>query len=270
MQLGRIGVQRGFTLIEIIVTIVIIGILGVGIVNFIGRSVQGVADSADRQHIASIAWLLSEKVSRGVRDALPNSFRVNAASGSGSCIEYIPTVGGSDYLTVPTAGAADSFEVVPFPNYTAGDVDSARDRVAVYPNTVSGLYSLASPGTISSLVSQLTAGATPNALELELSAAHQFLTDSPTRRFYIVRPPEMFCFVGGFLNYYTGYGFQSSIPDPSGLTPQVVASQLRDGAFAYSPGTLSRAGVVILSFDVVDASGAVQSIAQEIQVRNVP
>lgn len=262
--------QRGFTLIEIIVTIVIIGILGVGITNFISRSVQGVADSADRQHIAAIAFLVSEKVSRGVRDALPNSFRVNNASGTGTCIEYIPTVGGSDYLTVPTLAAANSFEVVPFPNYAAGNVDSARDRVAVYPNTLSGLYSLTNPGTISALVSQLSAGTTTNALTLELGAAHQFLTDSPTRRLFIVRPPEMFCFVGSFLNYYSAYGFQGSIPDPTGLTPAVVASQLSNGSFTYTPGTLSRAGVVTLSFDVVDAGGATQSIAQEIQVRNVP
>ena len=263
--------QRGFTLIEIIVTIVIVSILGVGIVNFISRSVQGVADSADRQHIAAIAWVVSEKVSRGVRDALPNSFRVNSASGTGTCVEYIPTVGGTDYLAVPTLVAADNFEVVPFPNYAAGDVDSARDRVAVYPNTLSGLYSLANPGTISSgLVSQLSAGTTVNALTLELNAAHQFLTDSPTRRLYIVRPPEMFCFVGEFLNYYSGYGFQSSIPDPTSLTPAVVASQLSNGSFVYTPGTPSRAGVVTLSFDVVDAGGAMQSIAQEVQVRNVP
>lgn len=270
MRKARQTRQRGFTLIEIIVTIVIIGILGVGIVNFISRSVQGVADSADRQHIAAIAWVLSEKVSRGVRDALPNSFRINAASGAGTCIEYIPIVGGSDYLAVPTLAAANNFEVVPFPNYAAADVDSTRDRVAVYPNALSGIYSLANPGTISPLVSQLSAGTTTNALTLELSASHQFLTDSPTRRFYIVRPPEMFCFVDSFLNYYSAYGFQSSIPDPAGLTPAVVASQLRNGSFVYSPGTLSRAGVVTLSFDVVDAGGAVQSIAQEIQVRNVP
>jgi MSHA biogenesis protein MshO len=133
------------------------------------------------------------------------------------------------------------------------------------------LYSLANPGTISSgLVSQLSAGTTLNALTLELSAAHQFLTDSPTRRLFIVRPPEMFCFVGEFLNYYSGYGFQSSIPDPTSLTPAVVASQLSNGSFVYTPGTPSRAGVVTLSFDVVDAGGAMQSIAQEVQVRNVP
>ena len=250
MMSAKHRAQNGFTLVEITITIVIIGILGVGITNFIGRSVQGIVDTANRQHIASIAWIVSEKVSRELRGALPNSFRVNDASGTGTCIEYIPTVAGSDYLTVPTTAAANSFEVVPFPNYAAADVDSSLDRVAVYPSSLSGLYSLGSPGTISSLVSQLSAGVTPNALTLELSSAHRFLTDSPTRRLYIVRPPAMFCFVGGFLNYYSVYGFQASMPSPSGLTPAVVANQLSNASFTYTPGTLSRAGVVTLSFDV--------------------
>ena len=270
MRVARLSAQSGFTLVEIIVSIVIIGILGVGITNFIGRSTQGLVDTADRQHLAAIAWLVSEKVSRELRDALPNSFRVNNSSGTGTCIEYIPTLGGSNYLSVPTLVAADNFEVVPFPNYTAADVDSTLDRVAVYPSSLSGLYSLASSGVISSRVNQLSAGTTANALTLELSSAHRFLTDSPARRLYIVRPPAMFCFVGGFLNYYSGYGFQASMPASSGLTPAVVANQLSNASFTYTPGTLSRAGVVTLSFDVVDAGDATQSIAQEIQVRNVP
>ena len=262
--------QHGFTLVEITITIVIIGILGVGITNFIGRSVQGIVDTADRQHIAAIAWIVSEKVSRELRDALPNSFRVNDASGTGSCIEYIPTVAGTDYLTVPTVVETNSFEVVPFTNYAAADVDSTLDRVAVYPSALSGLYSLGNLGTISSLVSQLSAGTTLNALSIELSSPHRFLTDSPSRRLYIVQPPAMFCFVGRVLNYYSDYGFQASMPSPSGLTPAVVANQLSNASFTYTPGTLSRAGVVTLSFDVADTGGATQSIAQEIQVRNVP
>lgn len=262
--------QSGFTLVEIIVVIVVIGALGIGITNFIGRSVQGVTDTAERQQLATIAWIVSEKVSRGVRDALPNSFRVNDASGTGTCIEFIPSLAGTDYLNVPTLTVANDFEVVPFPNYAAGDVDSGEHRVAVYPNTLAGLYSLGSPGTISGLVDQLSAGTTANALTLELTAAHRFLADSPTRRLFMVRNPEMFCFSGSVLNFYSGYGFQNSMPNPAGLTPSVVANNLSNGSFTYTAGTLTRTGVVTLNFDVSDSGSVTQSIDQEIQVRNVP
>ncbi len=261
--------QRGFTLIEIVVVIVVIGIIGVGITNFIFRSVQGYADTSERQQLATIGWVVSEKVSRELRDALPNSFRLNGAN---TCLEFIPTVGGSDYLSVPILSAANSFEAVPFPNYSAASVDSSQDRAVVYPSTISGMYALGNPGMISGTLNQLSAGTTANAVTIELSATHQFLTDSPTKRLYIVRQPVMFCFEGGRLNRYAGYGFQSSMPTSGLGTPTVVGSRLANAAFAYSPGTLARNGVVTISFEVRGdgVSPAVQAINQEVQIRNVP
>ncbi len=263
--------QRGFTLIELIVTIVVAGIISVGISNFVSRSVEGFSDVSERQQLATIGWVVSEKVSRELRDALPNSFRMNAGN---TCIEFIPTVGGSDYLSVPILSPANNFEAVPFPNYSAADVDSTQDRAVVYPSNVASVYNLSSSGSISSLISQLSAGTTVNAITVELSANHQFLTDSPTKRLYIVRQPVMFCFQGQFLYRYSGYGFQSSMPT-SGLSNQtVIGTSLSNGSFAFTPGTLSRSGVITLSFDVVGrASTGVaprQAIDQEVQIRNVP
>jgi len=267
MSVYRPRQASGFTLIEMVITIVIVGILGVGIANFIGRSVQGMADTAERQQLATIGWVVSEKISRELRNALPNSIRTHVA---GTCLEFVPTVAGSDYLTVPTLTAASSFEAVPFPDYAAADVNTAQDRIAVYPNTVSGLYSLPNPGMISGKLSQLSAGTTVNAITVELAASHRFLTDSPTRRFYVVQDPVMYCFSSGTLFRYNAYGF-STTPLTAGVSNQtVIGNRISSGTFAYSPSTLSRSGIVTISFRVQGDNGATQAVDQEVQIRNVP
>jgi len=259
--------QIGFTLIEMVVTLVIVGILGVGITNFIGRSVQGYSDAAERQQLATIAWIVSEKVSRELREALPNSISLSNAN---TCVGIIPTLAGSDYLSVPIATASDNFEVVPFSNYDNADVSG--ERVAVYPNTLTNLYSLPNPGVprvISDLVDNLSAGTTAGAVTINLDSTHQFITDSPTKRAYIIQNPITYCFDNdGFLYRYSDYGFQQNLP-ANGFTRTVVGSNLSGGQFAYTPGTLSRSGVVTLSFDVV-GDDATHAITQEVQIRNVP
>ena len=256
--------QSGFTLIEMVVTIVLIGITGVGITNFIGRSTQGMVDIAERQQIATIGWIVSEKVSRELRQALPNSIRID-----GSCVEFVPIVAGTDYLTVPTLIASNNFESVPFSNYS---VNTTQDRVAIYPNTLTGLYSLSTPGTISGLVTSTAAGSTTNAIRINLAANHQFLTDSPTNRLYIVQDPVMYCFESDFLYRYSEYGFNSLMTtDEDDLNGQtVMGSRLSVGSFTYSAGTLSRSAVVNMAFDVTGDNGVTQAINQEVQIRNVP
>jgi len=263
--------QQGFTMIELVMTIVIIGILGVGISSFVGRTVQGMVDTAERQQLATIAWIISEKISRELRSALPNSIRTDAG-----CVEFIPTIAGTDYLSVPTfasATTANNFEVVPFSNYEASDVNTLKDRVAVYPNTITGLYNstLPDPGVISGLIASQVGGATLNAQRLNLASNHQFLSDSPLNRLYIVQNPVMYCFSAGYLYRYSDYGYFTTFPSGASLDNQVViGSRINTGTFTYTPGLLTRSAIVTMGYDIIGSDGATQAIDQEVQIRNVP
>jgi MSHA biogenesis protein MshO len=260
--------QCGFTLVEMVVTIVIIGILGVGITNFVGRTTQGMADIAERQQVATIGWLVSEKVSRELRQALPNSIRMNAGS---TCVEFIPTIAGSDYLDFAILNGVTNIESVPFRHYTASDVDTTRDRVAIYPSSLTSLYSLSNPGVISGLMNQISAGTTTGAVTVSLAASHQFSADSPTNRVYIVQAPIMYCFASGFLYRYSEYGYHDTFSTGSTLKNQsVIGSSLSAGTFSYTAGALTRSAIVTMSFNVAGNNGATQAINQEVQIRNVP
>lgn len=260
--------QQGFTLIELIVTIVLIGILGTGISSFIGNTTKGMLDTADRSQVSTIAWLVSENLSRHLRHALPNSVRTSA---DGSCLEYIPIYAGTDYLLAPVAVSASQFEVVPFSNLAAGFNFATQPlRVAIYPTTLAGLYNLSSSGVISSAVSQLSAATTANALNLQMSASHQFPSDSPSKRLFLVDQPVMFCFQSGMLYRYDSYGFNNSFTI-SGLNNQTVfGSKVYLGEFSYSSATLQRNAVINISFAISFADGSQQAVNQEVQIRNVP
>ena len=68
---------RGFTLIEMVVTMVISGIIVLGIAGFVEFGTKGYADSIDRQRLQTQAKFALEKISREIRHAVPNSFDDN-------------------------------------------------------------------------------------------------------------------------------------------------------------------------------------------------
>ena len=90
--------QRGFTLIELIVVIVITAIVAGMVTVFIRAPVQSYLDVAARAELADAADLASRRITRDVRLALPNSVRVTNNE-SGSYLELLLTKTGGRYLS---------------------------------------------------------------------------------------------------------------------------------------------------------------------------
>jgi MSHA biogenesis protein MshO len=97
--------QRGFTLIEMIVVIVITGIIAGMVAMFLRAPVQGYVDSARRAEMTDIADTALRRIAREMRTAVPNSVRLPSATGS-FYIEFLPTTDGGRYRVSPTGGAA--------------------------------------------------------------------------------------------------------------------------------------------------------------------
>lgn len=270
--------SSGFTLIELIMVIVILGIMGTVSVKFISYSAQGLVDTGERQALASSATIAVEKVLREVRRALPNSVR-RFSDGSNQCLELVPILYSSEYISVPTASAATSFQSIQFVNAVGGETG----YVAVYPNSETSVYS--SDQSISSTTAVASAVGSSGSPDENLQtitftggASYSFPTDSPKKRFYLVSEPISFCDdANGRLWRYQNYGFHldssSSIPT-SGVDRALIADSLTVGSleFNITPPQLQRNAVVRMSLTIVRPNDASESInvSQEVQLRNVP
>ena len=254
--------QCGFTMVELVTVIAVLGILAVGTVRFISDSSSGFASTIARAELAGDTRFALERLSRNLRDALPNSVRTN-----GTCLEYVPVVSASTYLSLPVALAAGSFRAVPFDPPVAGGV-----RVAVFPDT--GVYSLGTPAMISPPVT-VSAPDAANEVTVTFASPHRFVTESPEKRVFLVLDPVSYCVDAGRLWRYQGYGFLALQAAPGGLPDarperSLIAEQVATPApFSLAGATLTRAAVVAIdvTFERGDDRIGIQHL---VQVRNVP
>ena len=76
---SRISKQRGVTLVELVVTIVLMGILAGGTVAFVISSTQSYVDTATRNQLSAIGRIATQKLEQAIRLAVPNSIRVTSS-----------------------------------------------------------------------------------------------------------------------------------------------------------------------------------------------
>jgi MSHA biogenesis protein MshO len=250
-------------MVELITVIVILGILSVGTVSFIGDSSRGFASTVSRTQLGTEARFVVERLSRELRNALPGSLRV-----SGGCLEFVPIVGASRYVTLPVTVAAASFRSVPVDPLPV----PAGARVAVQPNGTA--YALSSPGPISPAVTVSAADAN-NEVTVSFATPHRFASESATRRYFLVADPVSYCVAGGALYRYVDYGFVASQPGPAALPASLpgrslMVEQVATAApFTLNGATLTRNAVVDIDMALARDGDTVQ-IEHLVQVRNVP
>ncbi len=254
--------RKGFSLIELVVVITVLGVIMAGTAAYISRSVGAYSDTVRRQDLAAIGRASAERLTRELRVALPNSIRV-----SNNCLEFLPIQSGSAYLTLPVDVASSNFTAAAF-NLPA--VAGSR-YVVVYPYTTANLYTTSSPSPMAALN---TVSGSPTAT-VTLSAAHRFSDESPQKRFFIVGSPISFCVSGTQLNRYSGYGLNNiqSAPPASGNVLLAENIQLIDNGnlvtpFTYTPGTLKRNAIITLDLRFMQDNEWIR-LTHEVQIRNV-
>ncbi|CCN37943.1 putative MSHA biogenesis protein MshO [Vibrio nigripulchritudo SO65] len=246
--------RLGFTLIEMVVTILIVSVMFLGIAGFVKIGAEGYADTTRRQALHNQARFVVEKISREIRHAVPNSLVVNSGN---QCLSFYPIRFSGFYQTDDAVSSGDNTV-----NFIVGNSDfdlaaaiSAGARIVINPSRVEDLDGTTNASRVISSVT--VSGAAPNAI---YSISASFPSDSIANRHYIYIPSER---VEYCLDTSSG-----SITRDSGVEVQVGQSVV-SGAFTVDGMSLQRGGLVHLNI-LFESEDEQSNYNHDVQVLNVP
>lgn len=272
----------GFTLVEAIVTIAILGILGAIVAVFIGRPIQGYFDSARRAELTDQADVALRRMTRDLRLALPNSVRVTSVGGV-NYIEFIMTVNGGRYRFDADASTGGDFLSYTNPGDVSFDV---LGPMPVNPAITAGdsivIYNLG-PGNapVDAYMGGNRAQVQSIAGNVVTLTANPFATQAPP----LPSPDARFQVVPGGIEAVTyacpaaapanmtrqwNYGFNAvQATPPAGGTIAPIAGNVTC-AIEYAPNASGRNGLLLINLTLSDASGERITLAQQIRIDNTP
>ncbi|TDF34528.1 type II secretion system protein [Alteromonadaceae bacterium M269] len=275
----------GFTLIELIAVIIILGVVGTAVISFIGFSAQLFVDVNERDKVLADSRFVVERLNRELRDAIPNSVRV-AGNGSIHCLEFMPIEWSTFYTDIPAFpdGAASTIQAVELQSSLDDYTSNTSHFVLVYPVSTQDVY-----GNNNKRVplANITGS---GVLTVNLGASIEFAAESPASRLYIGGQPVSYCVSNGRITRHSGYQLtanqQSILPPNTGVlmgtnlqnvlssnpTSTFLTNTNTDDPFRVFESTLTRNAFVhiVLRFARQDQPNEVVVFNNEVHVANVP
>jgi len=300
----RPGRQRGFTLVEAIVVMVVTAILAGTTVMFIRRPVQSYVDNAARADMGDVAELALRRMARELHTALPNSIRLSVA-GNLSLLEFIPTKAGGLYLAVEDNAGPNSLSFTQANRLSfdiVGPVPSGAYAIAVGDSIV--VYNLgtgfvdadayanvggnratvtAVNGSTIGFVDPYAANNNPFANAFNAAPTPRVPNTSPDHRFNVATTPVTFACVNdaagrGTLTRYWNYGFQAAQIDPSAVanvSRALMGSNVLGCQFTVAAAANQHTGLIGMSISLArpapgNAALETVTLAHQIHVNNTP
>jgi len=250
---------HGFTLVELIVVIVLLGIVGSMGAGFISEAFKGFFDADVRMEMYEEGKTALVRMEREIHIALPNAVEVSTGTITDDTISLgiidenaMAGVFGQYTEDHPTGGNTITDRTAALP---AGSI------VSIYNTGWDGFANSSSLYSINSTAgNQMTLGETIGPV-------------SPYGRFYAVRPDAVrFAVSGGVLSRSTAPVSATSALGSFGGAQTMARDVAPNGGlpyFAYEPGTSTRNSMVVINF-AISRNGETVTFHKEIQVRNVP
>jgi len=245
-QYTRLQLQKGFTLIELVIVMLILSTLGIATSSYIATGLNIYNGISERDKLLNNIRFVMERMRRDVSSALPNSIKVED-----DCLRFYPIKNSSLYTNFPIypiqKNSAEMTAITDY-SYTSGD------RAVVYLLHESELSIVDSNG---SSKSQLISGVNSAKDTLNFSNNISFPLSSPAKRTYIINDRLAYCFAGDAL-------YRQENTDAPVLMAENVS-----GSFAVIDATLQRNSLVKVNFSLPFEDQEV-TFEQTLHILNVP
>lgn len=276
--------QKGFTLIESIITIIITGIVAATVSLIIGGYLNNYNDTSRRTMMQSAAQLAIERISREIRHALPNSVCVyNGAAcvATNQSQVYFVNIKDAGYYQdssgnyaamakkpLPVTPNSDNeFDIVSETDEANLNAVEGIDWVAVYNINNANIYAGNNARKINTLTNIIPAPG-EQIIRVQLDSNFAFPLNSPQRRFHIIDPYNTTFFLQGS-NLMWGKTANDFLNPGIVTESHLLLQNVTRLSFQFNPGNLQRSGILHIDLTVEDEGEQIRLI-HEAHIYNAP
>jgi MSHA biogenesis protein MshO len=276
----RARTSLGFSLVELIIVIAILGILSASVGVFIANPVRAYFETIDRATLTAAGNTAVRRIMRELQAAVPNSARITASGGS-TFLEYVPIVDAGRYR----AAASNNFPTQNDPLVVTDATDSSFQVLGPAVNVPSGSqlvvlnlgYGNANLYTGTNIRTVTSIGSTVQTITFTPTTV--WPGDSPGYRFYIVNGAVTYACTPnasgtGTLTRYSGYAIQATQPSSTSTSPLSTATSslvLDDvTSCTFTPGPVSADLNAVQIALQLTRSGETVSLYSQVHAPNNP
>ncbi|MEC4725451.1 type II secretion system GspH family protein [Shewanella sp. D64] len=267
----------GFTLVEMVTVIIILGILALGVSSFVVLGTRIFVESTSIEQVLGQSRFALERMTRELRNAVPNSIRLTPAppntNASYQCVEFVPIQASASYIELPFVPSPASLTGTVIP--PSQGLNSVH-QMLVYPLKTSDIYAATPAGTSGRLFDVKEFNQSSGLVTFD--RAVRFAESSPIQRYFMINGPVSYCFQSdGTLWRYAGYGLETTQPTPSTMSGGALMAEditnnlalVSDQPILLTPSSLVNNAMLQLT-PTFSVNGQVFQYQHQVQVINVP
>ncbi|MEZ8094890.1 PilW family protein [Photobacterium swingsii] len=253
--------SRGFTLLEMVIALVVLGVISLAVGSYFQLGVQGYTATVNRDRAQTELRFAVEKITREVRHAAPNSVFLdsNAAGEANSCLSFYPVLESGFYLNQPKGNNVDYI--------VSGSAQESKALVTEINKQQNNYFLAIGFGSHAQYLNtnKVTKATEDPAGHVVLSVQNELTLSSPANRAYLYGDLVSYCYLQNKI-------YRLSDGDKKILSKYESTNLIAGGVsnmdiFAQAPG-LSRNGMVHISLSA-DVDGETTSYDHTVQVLNV-